>query len=275
MKTIIVPTDFSKNAMNAVEYAVDMALDIHASITLVHICPMPAGYSEMPVPADIYTRMLDDAEKNMKELKQKVINRTGEALRIYTEVEMGGVVSALQEYCSKLKPYAVIMSSHGAGGVERVLFGSNTLAAIKNLSWPLIIIPAEAKFHHIQRIGLACDLKKVTDTVPLEEVKALIKEFKAKLLVLHVNSDATHPYGPEVIEQSGLLNEMLDELHPSWHFLDSDEIDTGISEFAEKHKLDMLIVIPKKHSLIGQLFHKSETKKLALHTHIPIMSIHE
>lgn len=275
MKVIITPTDFSDTSLNAVNYAADMATSIHASLALIHICQLPLTYSEVPVPPDILTEMIRDAEKSMEQVKKALTDRTGGKIRIYTEVKTGYIIPELKDYCSALKPYAVVMSTQGAGAVERFLFGSTTISAMKNLEWPLIVVPAEAKYTTIKRIGLACDMKKVTETAPVEEIRKLVKEFQASLHIIHINTGDDIKYGPEIVEQTGLLQEMLNDVHPSYYFLDEVDIEEGLSSFAEINKLDLLIVVPKKHNVIGELFHKRHTKQLVMHTHVPVMAVHE
>jgi nucleotide-binding universal stress UspA family protein len=109
----------------------------------------------------------------------------------------------------------------------------------------------------------------------LEEIKALIKLFGAELHIIHVNGDSERIYTEETKEESGILQKQLDDLNPVYHFLSDTDIDRSLSEFAEKNQLDLLIAVPKEHNLIDKLVHKSHTKQLVLHTHIPVMSIHE
>jgi nucleotide-binding universal stress UspA family protein len=275
MKVIIAPTDFSDFSVNAVNYAADMATSIHASLALFHVCQMPINISEVPVPADTLTILIKDAEKGIEKLKKDIVKRTAGKIRVYTEVKTGFVIQELEEYCKALKPYAVVMSTQGAGAVERFLFGSNIVSAMKHLAWPLIIVPPQAEFTSIKKIGLACDMKNVMDTAPVEEIKTLVKEFNASLQVIHINTGEDFRYGPEIVEQTGLLQEMLDELHPSYHFLDEIDIEEGLSAFAEINKLDLLIVVPKKHNVISKLFNKRHSKQLLMHTNIPVMAVHE
>jgi nucleotide-binding universal stress UspA family protein len=275
MKTIIVLTDFSPLSLNAANYAIDMAAELHASITLFHAYTIPLAYNEIPIAPDTTQLLVDGATEQMKNLKEKLSADCGGKTKIYTEIVMGSVIPQLQDYCAKIKPIAVVMSPRGAGAVERFFLGSNTIYAIKHLVWPLIVVPAEARFSNIKKIGLACDLKNVVETSPIEEIKDLVKQFHAKLYVLHVNTGSERSYGPEIIEESGLLQEMLQELHPKYHFLNDIDIEAGISDFAEKNKLDLVIVIPKKRNLIEKIFNKSHTKSLALHTRVPLMAMHE
>jgi len=68
---------------------------------------------------------------------------------------------------------------------------------------------------------------------------------------------------------------MLGDIKPVYYFLNREDVVNGINEFAEKNNLDLVMIIPKKHRLIDTLFHKSRSKELVTHAHIPIVSIHE
>ena len=271
MKTILVATDFSPAASNAVDYAADMALCIKADLLLLHIVQVPISYSDVPV---VITQedLLRGVEQQIEELKQKLVAKTNGTLQIGTEVRMGGFFTELKAFCENSHPYAVIMGSQGTTAAERLFFGGHAAHAMRHLEWPLITIPPGARFSAIKKIGLACDFNKVVDTMPVEEVKMLVNDFNARLEVLNTGPEGT--YDPEVVFESGLLQEMLAGLNPGYHFISSENIDKGIVDFADRNQIDLLIVLPKRHGLLGELVHKSHTKQLVLHSHVPVIALH-
>ena len=275
MKTIIVPVDFSAASINAANYALSFAEVIKASIALLHVYQFPIAFTESPVPAQVTGEMLEDVEKQIHELKNELLHKSGGRLKIYAEIKEGQITTQLQDYCKRLDPYAILMGARGISTTERVLFGSNTLSAMKHLAYPLIIVPIGATFKKIEKVGLACDLHSISETVHAVEIKRLVSDFQAKLHVLYINTVQDKMIGDEEIEGSAWLREILMEVKPNFHFLRNPNIEEAIQEFAEKNSLDMLIVIPKKHGLLEGIFHRSETKHIALHSHIPLLSIHE
>ena len=100
----------------------------------------------------------------------------------------------------------------------------------------------------------------------------LVNDFDAKLHIL--NTGKRKEFKPELVFESGLLQEMLGALNPEYHFITSGNTDEGILNFAEKNKIDLLIVLPKRHSLLEKLVHKSHTKQFVLHSHVPVMALH-
>lgn len=275
MKTIIALTDFSPVSLNAVNYAADMACVIGAKLSIMHVCHLPLVFSEIPIPQYGIEGQIAEAEKKLGELEEQIMFRTRDRIMVTTIVGQGDLIEQINSYCTTVNPYAVVMGAEDAGVIEKILSGAKTLSAVTHLSWPLIVVPAEAKFSCIRKIGLACDYKKVIDTIPFEEIKSLVKEFNAQLHVLYINTGEKGRYDVETVEESGWLQEILEKLNPVYHFIDNANIEKGINEFIEKESFDFLIIIPKKHNLFDKIFKHSHSKHLVLHAHVPVMSVHE
>ncbi|WP_276504754.1 universal stress protein [Terrimonas pollutisoli] len=275
MKTIIAPTDFSANSLNAVNYAADMANMLGAHLTLFHVYTIPTSAIEVPIPTYDVETLATAADTEIQKLKETLLNRLHERVIIHTETRPGYVINELTLYADAVKPFAVVMGAETASAFERFLFGGKTIAAVKDLHWPLIIVPPTAKFTNIRKVGLACDFREVVDSVRVQDIKELVKEFSAELHILHVSDKPQEKFSAETVEESGLLQEMLGDLHPQYDFLNAPEVEKGVADFAEENKLDLLIIIPKRHSLFSKIFHHSHSKQLVLHTHIPVMSLHE
>ena len=258
MKTILVATDFSSTASNAASYAADLALSINADMLLLHISQ-----------EDI----IENAEKYLLKLKEQLTLKTGGKLNIKTKVRRGVFFhQELKIICERIKPYVVVMGSQGRTSSQRLLFGSESVHAMRYLMWPLITVPPEATFSSIKKIGLACDFDKAIDTTPIDEIKMLVNDFNAELHILNTGKEDV--FDPEVVFESGLLMETLADLKPRCHFITSKNTDEGIMNFAEKNHIDLLIVLPKWHRLLDKLIHKSHTKQLVLRSHIPVMALH-
>jgi nucleotide-binding universal stress UspA family protein len=275
MKTLVAATDFSAVSLNAVNYAADMACVTGTDLTLLHVCLIPLAFSEVPAPAYNVNQLIIDGEERLNALREKIFTKTGGRLRITTVVRHGNVVQEIDDYCALINTYAVVMGAENSGAFERFLGGGKTVSAVNQFNWPLIVVPPGIKFMGIQKIGLACDLRNVAETIPVKEIKDLVRQFHGTLHVLHVTNETGEAYSKEKIEESTWLHDILEELKPVYHFINNTGIEAGITEFADKNKLDMLIVIPKKHNLLSSLFKHSHSKKLVLHSHIPVMAIHE
>ena len=178
----------------------------------------------------------------------------------------------LEAVCEQIKPYTVVMGSQGTTAAERMLFGGHTVYAMKYLMWPIITVPPKASFSTVKKIGIACDLSKVIDTMPMDEINLLVKDFNAELYILNI--DKWQVFNPDTDCESVLLEQMMRPLNPTYHFITNKNTDEGIMDFAEKNNIDLLIVLPRRRGLLRKIIHRSHTKQLILHSHVPVMALH-
>jgi len=275
MKTIIVPTDFSPIATNAMNFAADMAVNINASLLLLHIYQVPVSMTDVPVVLVSAEELRKSSEAKLQEIKDALTHITSGKIKVYTEARLGDVSDELEDVCKLIQPFAVIMGTRGTSGVERVLFGSTTLTAIRHLKWPVIVVPPGKEYGTgIKKIGFACDFDKVVESTPIQFIKNMVKEFDGELHVLNVDYEGRH-FKPETPEESLMLHTLLEDLNPNYHFINHVDIEDGINEFVEENNIDLLITIPKKHKLLDSLFKHSSTKQLVTQSHVPVMCVHE
>jgi nucleotide-binding universal stress UspA family protein len=274
MKTLIVPIDFSPVSINAMNYAAEMAMSINASVLLLNVYQITVTFTEVPVVNISLEEMKKISEEKIAELKKALEHVTSGKLKVYGESRLGEVCDEIETLCKKINPFAVVMGTKGSSGLERLFLGSNTLTAIRHLTYPVLVIPPGAVFSGIKKIGFACDLNEVVESTPSEKIREICKTFGAKLLVLNVDYKNRH-FKPDTPEESILLHTLLEDLKPDYQYIDHEDVTEGIHQFAETNELDLVITIPKKHKLLAGLFQKSHTRDLVFHAHIPIVCIHE
>ena len=274
MKTLIVPTDFSPVANNALNYAAEMARALDASILILNIYQVPVTFTEVPVIALSLEELKEISQAKLDAAKKDLEQRTGGTLKIYTENRLGDVVDEIEAVAKSIQPLAIVMGTKGHSAVERLFLGSNTLTAIRHLTSPVLVIPPDAQYKPIKRIGFACDMNKVVESTPVKPIHQFCNDLHAQLFVLNVDHKNRH-FTPATPEESLLLHTMLEDLNPSYHFLENSDVETGIEDFAQKNNVDLVITIPKRHTLLEGLFQKSHTQDFIFHAHLPILCIHE
>ena len=70
------------------------------------------------------------------------------------------------------------------------------------------------------------------------------------------------------------MEDKLNSYKPEFSFLRAYDFLEGIDRFVESKDIDAIITVPRKHSFLSQLFKTTHTKKLAYHSHVPIIAIH-
>jgi nucleotide-binding universal stress UspA family protein len=272
MKLIVVPTDFSPLADNALKYGMDLATAMGSSLMIVHIYQIPISYSEVPLITISLEEIKKASEERLAELKHNIETITSGKLVVYAESRLGDVGDEIQKLTKTLQPFAVVMGSRGVTGAGKFFLGSNSLSVINSTATPVIVVPPGGKFSPYKKIGLTTDFKDVVDKTPVVPVRALVNFFNAELHVLHVDYKQRN-FNPGVPEQTLNLDMLLSGMHPTYDYIENKNVNEGINDFAEKNNIDLIITLPQKHSFLESLFEKSLTRELLHHTHIPVMCI--
>ncbi|MDH7460555.1 universal stress protein [Chitinophagaceae bacterium 26-R-25] len=274
MKTIVATTDFTPVSQNAVHYAAELASVLGMKLSVLHVCGIPMSFSEIPAPACDLVKARADAENDLARIKENLEESSGGRLPVKTQVRIGEVIDEINEHCNTIKPFAVVMGAETTNAFERYLFGGKTIAALKQVAWPLIVVPPNIKFSAIRNIALACDCKDVVETLPGFYIRTLVKDLHAQLHVLHIAQHDHNFNSREAEEEFDWLKEILRGVHPKYHIINGEEVEKSVTEFTENNDIDLLIVIPKKYNFLRDLFRHHHSKNLALQTHVPIMAIH-
>ena len=274
MKLLLVPTDFSPIADNAMKYAMDMAKATNSNLMLVNMYQIPISFSEVP----LVTISLDELRKishnKLASTKHNIENITGGGIHVYTESILGEVSYEVEKLCERLHPYAVIVGTRGVTGIGKFFLGSNTQSIVEHVNTPVLVIPPGATFKPFKKIGLATDMKGVIEHTPVGPIRELVSFFGADLHVLNVDYERRH-FTSNTPEESLHMDMLLTGMNPVYDFIENKDVEDGLQEFAEKNNLDLLITLPKKQHFLEKILEKSVTRDLIYHTNLPLMCIHQ
>lgn len=275
MNSILVPTDFSETSRNAGLYAVSLAEDLGIQKIILYNAYQAPISADPSMPAvqlfdiDVLKKTSTDGLERFREQLQSACTKP---MLFETKAEFQLLTSGVEELCRQQQIDAVVMGITGGSKVEEVLIGSNTISVAKHVTIPVFIVPAGASYKSIRQVVLACDFRKVVDTMPVGAIRNVLESTRAHLHILNVSENATRP--DEAFE-SLLLDTLFQGFSPEYHFIHDTHFTEAINHFVDENAIDLIITIPKKHGLFEGLFHRSHTRSLAFHSHIPLMVIHE
>lgn len=273
MKTILIPTDFSKTASIAADYAIEIAKLSKAKVILLNVYHIPIVASDVPIVIPSLDELETNSMKRLTSIEKELNAKHGKSIIIEKMVKPGFVIDEVRDVVKEKKVDLIVMGINGDGKLTE-LIGSNATGIIKNIDCPTLIIPHNAKFKRIHNIAFACDYESVTDSPAINKLKAFIKLFNAKLMIFNVvNSDA-EPVLEHAVSGVRIENTFMGIDH-SLYFPENDDLVFGINDFVDEHNVDILVMIPKKHNLFAHMFQRTHTKKMAFHTHVPLLAIHE
>ena len=275
MKKFLVPTDFSDTAKNAARYAVEMAAtDPNTTIILYNVFDRIAGGSDgspLTETDDDRKIILNNALANLEIELHEIAD-----VRIqYVAEEGSSLVESIERYIRHNGIDIVIMGITGATKLEQIFIGSNALNMAREGVCPVIIVPPEARFKKIENVVLLSDFKNVKSTTPVAQVQLVLDIFKPNLHIVNVDSEHYVELTEEFKSERAWLENRFKEYNPEFYFIRMFDFLDAISSFTADHKIDLIVTVPRKHSFLRGLYKTSHTKKLAYHSYIPVVAIHE
>lgn len=276
MKKFLVPTDFSDTSKNAARFAVQaVANEKDATIILYNLHDVVAAGSDGSLLTETENDRIIVLTEALKNLKDELLTLAPSA-KIEIVLEGGSsLVDSLDRYVRHHGIDLVLMGITGATRLEQIFMGSNTLNLVDKGICPVMIIPPDANYHPIKNIAFASDLKEVETTTPIAAIKGVLKIFNASLHVVNVDSEHYVDITDEYKAERAKLEKMFAGYNPEFYFIRQYDFQEAISQFSIDRAIDAIIIVPKRNSFLSGLFKTSHTKRLAYHSHIPIVAIHE
>jgi nucleotide-binding universal stress UspA family protein len=271
MPIIISATDFSAAGNNAVAYACDLAAAQRAQVVVINSFIFPVMFSEIPLPPALLTEAQQDAENQMGKLVVSLQQKYG-GLNITGKVIYGDILHTIDEITKDgLTPWLVVI---GNNTDENTSWPDDILVdALKRLKYPVLAVPQGMAYKPIRKVCFAFDNKHNNNGQALAQLKDITTRLGAELFVL--NAQVAGADGNNTNDIDETVKSILAPANPKFQVLQAANIDTAIQEYVATNNIDILVLLPRKHSFFEGLFHKSHTKAIAHHTHIPIIALHE
>jgi nucleotide-binding universal stress UspA family protein len=271
MKKVIIITDFSSAAHNAAKFGVELASFIGADIILFHAYAVPVS-----VPDTFYEIDPDELKRTAEEkLLEEAMQLKKSSLQPVEIIAAEGLAaSTIAGFASKYNDAIIVCGMKGEGRQTKRFFGSTVTSLVGKSGNALLVIPEDASYAAIKQIALAADFDIETDEHTVDLLQDIAEKYKAKLYIVRVLKDNMN-IAAELTNRSEILMHKLKLLNPEYVYPRANDVVKGLEDFAAGHDIQMLVLIPHKHTIFERLFLKSDTRKMIFHTHIPLLILPE
>ncbi len=276
MKKIILPTDFSDNAYNAIRYAVQLFKNVEATFYLTHTY-IPTIYQteyvlhspSQIVMGDIYQENLQGQLEELKTKIKEEFNNPNHTFIPHTafNVLVGEVLDMIENENADL----VIMGTQGATGAKAILFGSQTVNVIKKATCPVIAVPSGFEYENPTEILFPTDYKIDYSAEQLQQLLDIAEDHIGSVEVIHVSTG--YDLTENQLKNKQKLSAILAKTAHLFHDLPSQDLITAINNFQMKKRMNLLAMVQNKHTFLERLFIEPIIKKIGFHVTIPFMVI--
>jgi len=279
MKKILVPTDFSENATNAIDYAIVVAAKSNAEIVLLNVFTnVDTTFSSRKKLVNDYNKSLaENLMEQLKELQQRIAANNA-TVKLTTKLYKGEVQDSILQCASDENADLIIMGTQGASGLKKILIGSTTAGIIGNTTIPVLAIPQEAKWKGLENILFATRQLEANDKILTPVLK--LAQLDAALIHVAVFTDSDDNDAGDYMEHGRLINayrQTLPVRYKDIKFktvqLEGEEFDYTIEQYISDNKINMMIMTTHKRSFWESLFNSCMTKEMSYHIKIPLLAI--
>jgi len=276
MKRILLPTDFSDNALNAIRYAVNLFRNTSCEFYLLHTYT-PAAYVVGSM-ADSYSALelqkitRQNAERSLEEVEETIraeFNNRNHHFKKFVTFNM--LVHEIEDMVADQGIDLIVMGTQGATGAQEVFLGSHTMYTIKKVKCPVIAVPSGFGYESPKEILFPTDFRLSKVNPYLSLIREICDLQSARLNIL--NAYYGEPLDDEQKEMKAYLDGYFEDNAHLFHIAENTDVVGAIEKFQLKNKINLLVMIHNRHNFFENLLFKPVINQIVYHTNIPFLVI--
>ena len=274
MRTILIPTDFSSNAMHAIAYALQLYKCERTNFYFLH------AYAD-----EVYGpfkknggRSLEEQKKNVKKNVDESLNKLVEKLakkyhnpkhEFETVAAFESLVDAVNDFANQINVDLTIMGTQGQTANKKITFGSHTVQVFKYVSCPVLAIPENYEYQQPKKIVFPTDYMLPYKRRELKLLNTLAAEFKSEVHCLYI-SDFEN-LGHRQLDNKRFLQESLPDAYLFFERTPVKNKGEAITEYITEKDMDLLVMVNARHSFLEDMLYRSTVDEIGLHPRIPFL----
>lgn len=277
MKTILVPTDFSPEAKNALQLAIGLGRQFGSTLIVLHVLESVDEGSfnvegESSGSGDwedrlFNMRMIQKAKKDLAKVEDDL---TAAGVKFKTMLRLGDAYHGMNTVITEQKTDLVVMGTRGSSGYEEVLIGTNTEKVVRRSGCPVIAVTKKA-FIDFKNIAWATSLR-AEDLVMPSALKKIIEAYQATVHLVRINTPGL--FLPDKTSQTKLKEFATKLKLPRYTINIYNEVseEEGIIRFADSVDADMIVMSTHGRTGLGHLLNGSIAEDVVNHAKRPVFT---
>ncbi len=270
MKKILVPTDFSEQAENALKVAVQLAKKHDAKLFILHTLDIPLHLANTSdgsgLPESVFFMKL--TEKRFSDLMNKPYLKD---IPVNEIVGHNEVYEDIAQASNKNDVDLIVMGSHGASGFKEMFIGSNAEKVVRTCKKPVLIIKNSLEDFNPKSFVYATDFEE-DGQIAFNKAQKFAKDIGAKLNLLYVNTPGNFNTSSQILDKKRKFTKGLSEEDYSFTIYNDLTVEKGILQFANDAEADIIGMGTHGRKGVSHFFNGSISEDLVNHTNMPIVT---
>ncbi|WP_299124353.1 universal stress protein [uncultured Winogradskyella sp.] len=277
---ILLPTDFSKNSMKAINYARELYKNDHCIFYVLNVFSATGNILEsllnMEPGSELYETAKLNSENGLAKVFDMITMSDTHNPKHHFEVisQFNNVIEAIKNIVDKKDIEMIVMGTKGETHSRKSAFGSTAIYVMEKVrNCPVLVVPQNAKIKLPKEIVFPTDFKINFKRKELNYLTDIAKKCNATIVILHIAEQDELDKNQK--ENKQLLEEILQNTNYKFHNLSHTSVTTAVNLFVESRESDMVAFINKKHAFFGSVLSNPMVKEISFHLNVPILTMHD
>ncbi len=280
MRKILLPTDFSNNARNAIKYAVELYKNEACEFYILNAFYSMGFATDTILVPEIgeiaYKGAKENSEEELKTMLKEIQKNIIPRHKFITVSKFNSLLNSINEVVEKENIDLIIMGTQGATNAVDIIFGSNTVMVMENIrSCPVLAIPSEVKFTKPKEIVFPTSYNTHYKRRELKLLIEISTINNAAIRILHIENKEDKTLGKTQEINRELLEEYFEGLDYSFHVIYHVELQVALNCFVQSRASDMVAFVNKKHGFLDNIFSSHLVQELGYKSRVPVLTMHD
>ena len=272
MKRILLLTDFSDNAQNAIDFAVQMYKDVKCSFFIMNVHKAGSYTADdliMSPKDSIHDSITKEPKAKLKAIIDNLKNNYNNSNHSFEGIiDFDVFTDSVNQAVSQKQIDLIILGSNGATGAREVVFGSNTLQIIRNVNCPTFIIPDEFSYKPSNKLVLALDANDNINSGAFTALQSFLEEFPHTFHILRIYPDNG------LSDQTKNDEKVLSSLNCTYHVINNVPLHHALNSYLQLFDIDKVAIFSKHESFFQRFITGSPTTKVSKTINVPLLIFH-
>ena len=281
MRQILIPTDFSENAWNAIAYAMQLFGNEDCEFFLLNtytpVIPSSRFMAPMINGAKIEDAIRSNSEKGLQQTVERIKNTFKNPRHSFKTISSFSLlVDEIKDIVDTYTIDLIVTGTKGASGIDEVFMGSNTVRIIKSAQkCPVLAIPQHFTFSVPSEIAFATDFNRFYTKSELKPLIELAKSFQATIRIVHVQYEIKALSEMQQFNLNMLRKYFVEVEHYVHTVSELNSVSQTLEVFSKELNIHLLAMLNYRHSHMERMTREPIVKRTAFHTQIPLLVIPE
>lgn len=279
MKNILIPTDFSKNAWNAIEYVVQFFSKTTCNFYLLHVDTPDVLEDECSLCSSNENITNDVLIQPTKKRLQEVVKQIKDQFspnrnhRFFTISDKDYMINSIRRQVLEKRINLIVMGTKGISGLKNLPIGSNAGNVITKVKCTTLVVPENAKYELLKEIVFPTDFSIFYKLETLQPISDIVETNDVAVRILHVSKN-----GDELNEDQQKNKEYLDDYFTnnehSFHFLTNKYLDEAVQNFVDSKGINLITMLAKNLNYFHKILFNPTLKEINYYKNIPFLVLH-